>query len=161
MQMLVDQALHAMERRPDRIAGHEPCQDLWIQALIRDHSPMHVGRLLGAAGLLQLGMGIDAHPRAVRRPGDHAIQVIGIPSPCRLPEIDREPHDQDLVDPFVDMLAEPHRMPAAPALVVEHDPLAQAAAEQAEAVGEALIASRLRSVAAKSRNRPEKAESGW
>jgi hypothetical protein len=34
--LIVDQALHAVERRPDRIAGHEPCPDLLVRTLIRD-----------------------------------------------------------------------------------------------------------------------------
>ena len=88
-------------------------------------------------------------------PGDHAPQVIGIAASCRLPQIDRQPHDQDLVHPVVDMLAEAHGMLAAPALVVKHDPLAKVAAEHAEAVGEGLDRVGSGSVAAKLRNRPE------
>ena len=39
MQMLVDETLHAMQRRPDRIARHEPRQNVRIRALIARSGP--------------------------------------------------------------------------------------------------------------------------
>ena len=162
MQMLVDETLHAMQSRADRIFGHEPRENVRIQALIGNQGTMHVGRLLGKLAPLQLRVCMDAHCGAVLCPGDHAPQVVGIAASGRLPQIDRKTHDEDLVDPVAEMLAEAHGVLAATALVVEHDPLAKIAAEHAEAVGKGLdrvLASG--SVAAKLRNRPEWAASGW
>ena len=127
-----------MQRRADRIAGHEPRQNVRIQALIGDQGAMHVGWLLREFAPLQLGVRIDAHRGAVLCPGDHAPQEVGIAASGRFPQIDRKTHDQDLVDPVAEMLAEAHGLLAVTALVVEHDPLAQAAAEHAEAVGKGL-----------------------